>query len=175
MSSMTSLCMNRSNRLKCPKVEQKNFPSQNHGNVKPATVLQSDQEVETDFDSDSDYSESKKVSKKDKIQEKYPFLQNHTLYEIHQASITTSNKLRPNFVGGFLPRCDKGDREYYCATMLTLFKPWRHGKEHKKKDHSVDEAFTEFKFIPCQFELMKFFNICYECNDARDYYSKLLK
>jgi len=28
----------------------------------------------------------------------------------------------PNFVDGSLPRCDKGDKEYYCATMLILFK-----------------------------------------------------
>ena len=82
-----------SNRLKCTKAEQKNFLSQNHGNVKPTTVSQSDEEVETDFDSDSDYSESDKVPKRDKIQGKYPFLQNHALYETHQVSISTSNKL----------------------------------------------------------------------------------
>ena len=81
----------------------------------------------------------------------------------------------PNFVGGSLPRCNKGDREYYCTTMLTLFKPWRHGKDLKKKDQSWDEAFTDYKFTPRQSELMKFFNIRYECNDARDDYSKLLK
>jgi len=121
-----------SNRLKRIKVEQKNFLSQNHGDVKPTTISQSDEEVETDFDSDSDYSESEKVPKKDKIQGKYPFLQNHPLYETHQVSIT-SDKLIPNFVGGSLPRCDKGDREYYCTTMLTLFKPWRHGKDLKKQ------------------------------------------
>ena len=45
-----------------------------------ATVSQSDEEVETDFDSDSDYSESEKVPKQNKIQGKYPFLQNHPLY-----------------------------------------------------------------------------------------------
>ena len=59
--------------------------------------------------------------------------------------------------------------------MLTLFKPWRDGKDLKKKDQTWDEAFTEYKFITCQSELMKFFNIHYECNDARDDYSKLLK
>ena len=139
------------------------------------TVSQSDEEVETDFDSDSNYSESEKVPKQNKIQGKYPFLQNHPLYETHQVSITTSNKMIPNFVGGSLPRCDTGDREYYCTTMLTLFKPWRHGKDLKKKDQTWDEAFTEYKFTPRQSELMKIFNICYECNDARDDYSKLLK
>jgi hypothetical protein len=33
------------------------FLSQNHGDVKPTTVSQPDEEVDTDFDSDSDYSE----------------------------------------------------------------------------------------------------------------------
>jgi hypothetical protein len=81
----------------------------------------------------------------------------------------------PNFAGGSLPRCDSGDREYYCVTMLTLFKPWRHGKNLKEDDQSWDEAFTNYKFNPHQTEPMKFFNICYEWNDARDDYSKLLK
>jgi hypothetical protein len=58
--------------------------------------------------------------------------------------------------------------------MLTLFKPWRHGKNLKEDDQSWDEAFANYKFTPCQTELMKFFNICYEWNDARDDYSKLL-
>ncbi|KAJ7784229.1 hypothetical protein B0H16DRAFT_1273780, partial [Mycena metata] len=31
----------------------------------------------------------------------------------------------PNFIGGAIPRADKGDREYYCMTIMTLFKPWR--------------------------------------------------
>ena len=59
--------------------------------------------------------------------------------------------------------------------MLTLFKPWRHGKNLKEDDQSWDEAFTNYIFTPHQTELMKFFNICYECNNARDDYSKLLK
>jgi hypothetical protein len=29
----------------------------------------------------------------------------------------------PNFIGQTLPQCDQGDCEYYCSTMLTLFKP----------------------------------------------------
>jgi len=59
--------------------------------------------------------------------------------------------------------------------MLTLFKPWRYGKNLKEDDQSWDEAFTNYKFTPRQTELMRFFNICYECNDARDDYYKLLK
>jgi hypothetical protein len=43
-----------SSRLKHTKAEQKDFLSQNHGDVKPTTVSQPDEEVDTDFDSDSD-------------------------------------------------------------------------------------------------------------------------
>jgi hypothetical protein len=69
-------------------------------------------------------------------------------------------------VGGSLPRCDQGDREYYCATMLTLFKPWRSGKCLKKEDQSFDEAFNSFNFTIQQTQYMKNFNLRYECNDA---------
>src|ERR1700729_1894353 len=34
----------------------------------------------------------------------------------HQVSISKPKNLTPNFAGGSLPRCDRGDREYYCAT-----------------------------------------------------------
>ena len=81
----------------------------------------------------------------------------------------------PNFVGGSLPRRDRGDREYYCATMLTLFKPWRTGKDLKDKDYSWDETFTTYKFTARQLQIMDYFNIRYECNDARDDYATQLK
>src|ERR1700720_763808 len=59
--------------------------------------------------------------------------------------------------------------------MLTLFKPWRHGKDLKGDDKTWDETFLDYKFTSRQTELMKFFNIHYECNDARNDYSALLK
>jgi hypothetical protein len=68
-----------SNRLKHTKAEQKNFLNQN---IKPSIVSQSDEEMETDFESDSDHSETGKVPKKDRIQGKYPFLKNHPLYAL---------------------------------------------------------------------------------------------
>ena len=121
--------------------------------MKPPAVFQSDEEVDTDFDSDSDYIESEHAPEQEEIQGKYAFLQNHPLYETHQVNISKSKNLVPNFAGGSLPRCDRGDREYYCATMLTLFKPWRHGKNLKEDDQSWDEAFTNYTFTPRQIEL----------------------
>ena len=164
-----------STRLKRSKAEQKKFQSQKHEVVKPPVVLWADEDVDTDFESGSEYSDSFQAPKKVDLHGKYAFLQNHPLHETHQISISKSKVLVPNFAGGSLPRCDRGDREYYCTTMLTLFKPWRHGKNLKEDDQSWDEAFTDYKFTLRQTELMKFFNIRYECNDARDDYSKLLK
>ena len=62
--------------------------------------------------------------------------------------------LIPNFVGATLPRCDQGDREYYCSAMMTLFKPWRSGLDLKDSDESWDDVFSLFKFTDRQNELM---------------------
>jgi len=104
------------------------------------------------------------------------FLSMHPLYETHMIQFDT-RKLNtvPNFIGGSLPRRDHGDREYYCATMLTLFKPWRSGKDLKSEGYSWDETFTSHSFTSRQSELMDNFNIRYECNDARDDFSAQLK
>ena len=105
-----------------------------------------------------------------------PFLRDHPLYKTHQVHFNESkHEVVPNFVGGSLPRCDRGDREYYCTTMLTLFKPWRSGETLKDKDYSWDETFNVHDFTPRQLQIMQYFNIRYECNDARDDYSAQLK
>jgi len=104
------------------------------------------------------------------------FLKDHPLYETHRAQFDDRREnIVPNFVGGSLPRCDRGDREYYCATMLTLFKPWRSGQDLKNEDYSWDETFNLYQFTDEQIKYMKNFNIRYECNDARDDYSAQLK
>ena len=55
--------------------------------------------------------------------------------------------------------------------MLTLFKPWRHGKDLKSEGDSWDKSFVAHSFTKRQMEIMKYFNIGYECLDARDDYS----
>src|SRR6267154_6312720 len=74
----------------------------------------------------------------------------------------------PNFLPNALPRSDRGDREYYCCTMLTLFKPWRNGKDLKENDDSWDKSFVAHEFTKRQMEIMKYFDVHYECLDARD-------
>ncbi|KAJ7479681.1 hypothetical protein FB451DRAFT_1031501, partial [Mycena latifolia] len=105
-----------------------------------------------------------------------PFSSNHPLYLTHYVRIYRSNvkSMVPNYIGGSLPRRDAGDREYYCCTMLTLFKPWRSGLELKEVGMDWKTSFSLHNFSPRQSDLMNNFNIRYECNDARDdHYAEL--
>ncbi|KAJ6549429.1 hypothetical protein DFH09DRAFT_926166, partial [Mycena vulgaris] len=105
-----------------------------------------------------------------------PFSSDHPLYLTHYSRIDKTNVdwMVPNFVGGSLPRRDAGDREYYCCTMLTLFKPWRSGIELKETGMDWATAYALHNFTPRASQLMNNFNIRYECNDARDdHYAQL--
>ncbi|KAJ7801806.1 hypothetical protein B0H14DRAFT_2386111 [Mycena olivaceomarginata] len=96
----------------------------------------------------------------------HAFQPDHQLFSSH--SVTWLKKIIPNFIGGSLPRADKGDRSFYCTTMLTLFKPWRSPANLKDEVSTWDQAFKEYDFTKRQNQLMKNFNVRYECNDARD-------
>jgi len=55
----------------------------------------------------------------------FPLLLEHPLATTHGTQCCPVGKEKvPNFVGPTLPRCDQGDREFYCSVMLTLFRPW---------------------------------------------------
>jgi hypothetical protein len=110
---------------------------------------------------------SETVSKEDRS-----FQAGHPQSRTHQARMKHENPLIvPNFLPNTLPRADRGDCEYYCCTMLTLFKPWRSGKDLKGKMDTWDKSFTKHEFSKRQMEVMKYFNVRYECLDARDDYS----
>ncbi|KAJ7085022.1 hypothetical protein C8R43DRAFT_851200, partial [Mycena crocata] len=85
------------------------------------------------------------------------------------------NKVIPNFMGGAVPRADKGDREYYCMTIMTLFKPWRAPADLKDTQSTWDQIFHEHTFTDRQQQLIRNFNIRYECNDARDDHYSILR
>jgi hypothetical protein len=94
------------------------------------------------------------------------YLSGHLLAETHGAHWSKKVQI-PNFVGDTLPHCDQGDHEYYCCTMLTLFKPWRSGLD-LKNEGLWDKTFLSHQFSPCHVDLMKNMNLRYECLDARD-------
>ena len=105
------------------------------------------------------------TTKSFKFQKKHPLSDSHVIRCV-------KDKLQrvPNFVGANLPRCDRGDHEYYCSTMLTLFKPWRRGTDLKNPEQQWNAAFQEHEFTPEQSRYMRNFNVRYECLDARDDY-----
>jgi len=98
----------------------------------------------------------------------------HPQYDNHVVR-RRKNAVIPNFVGATLPRNIDATSEYYCLTMLTLFCPWRTGLDLKVSDISWGECFKGFGFTARQVEIMKFMNVRYECNDARDDYAAIRK
>ena len=107
----------------------------------------------------------------------YHFTKEHPLHETHAMHFVPDNTLRvPNFVGANLPRCDQGDREYYCCSMLTIFKPWRSGLDLKwSRTVTWDDEFASHIFSDSEIAIMKNLNIQYECLDAQDDYRAQLR
>jgi hypothetical protein len=91
-----------------------------------------------EYDLDNNYNTESTNSDNDNLN---LFTKDHPLHKTHCIEFKQKRKaFVPNFVSGLLPRCDRGDREYYCAMMLTLFKPWRSGKDLK--------AFKNYRMKP---------------------------
>ena len=75
---------------------------------------------------ESDHKKAIDSSDKDDKVTFYRFLEDHPLYHSHHVMLLKDMQgWVPNFVGGALPRSDRGDREYYCSAMLAFFRPWR--------------------------------------------------
>ena len=104
------------------------------------------------------------------------FLSSHPFASSHSTRWLQPQKARvPLFIGPTLPRRDQGDREYYCTTMLTLFKPWRSGLDLKNDDGTWSDAFDNYLFSPYHQKIMGNMNIRYECLDARDDFHAQMK
>ncbi|KAF7335862.1 ATP-dependent DNA helicase [Mycena sanguinolenta] len=121
-----------------------------------------------------------KQSRKDQSKRKewFPFRVEHSLFWSHAVTceLDRLTNVIPNFIGGSIPRSDKGDRAAYCMTILTLFKPWRSPMDLKRALSTWDDTFKEHEFTERQRQLMKNFNVRYECNDARDdHYAQMKK
>ena len=129
---------------------------------------------ENDIESNNSENDNNSVSRTPK--KSFQFLTGHPFYETHACTISNQNDKKViNFIGSPLPRFDEGDREFYCCTMLTFFKPWRSGHDLKLANQSWNDAFNSHNFLHHQLQIMKNFNIKYECLDARDDYRSQLK
>ncbi|KAJ7695915.1 hypothetical protein B0H17DRAFT_1131114 [Mycena rosella] len=85
-----------------------------------------------DSDWESDDDDETVVRKEEEKKKNYrvvrhAFLPDHPLYLTHavHCNFRKFDCIIPNFLGGAVPRSDKGNRDYYCLTMMTLFKVWR--------------------------------------------------
>ncbi|KAF8702360.1 hypothetical protein AX14_014404 [Amanita brunnescens Koide BX004] len=134
----------------------------------------------TDNESASDEEKLSDIPKDDNSEKlpknMYRFDKQHPLHETHVSVMIPNDANRVvNFIGKNIPRRDQGDREFYCLTMLALFKPWRSGLDLKPKHKSWDETFNEHKFTPRQEQIMSNFHIKYECLNARDDFHAQMK
>ena len=118
-----------------------------------------------------------KASQNNKRNMYLPFLLGHGQRNSHVIKLipSRSETFVLNFIGGPLPRRDQGDFEYYCCTMLTLFKPWRKNQDLKDVRESWAEAFASYEFETKDTKIMNNFNLRYECLDERDDYHAILK
>ncbi|KAJ7163730.1 hypothetical protein C8R46DRAFT_875283, partial [Mycena filopes] len=146
----------------------------------------SSEEEDFDSDDDSDWSlndEDDVILRKEKVKNRnkrivrHAFLLGHPQMHTHgvHCDFTRLDSMIPNFLGGAIPRADKGDREYYCMTIMTLFKPWRTPSDLKDVFSTWDQTFLDHTFTSRQVQLISNFNIRYECNDARDDHFALMK
>ncbi|KAJ7085288.1 hypothetical protein C8R44DRAFT_752888 [Mycena epipterygia] len=145
------------------------------GNVSARESSAQSQEEEDISDWETDDEDEVIVNKQAELDSRrkptrHAFIPAHPLFLSHAVSCDFSrlNTIIPNFIGGAIPRSDKGDRSFYCLTMMTLFKPWRSPADLKDSESTWDQIFNEHDFTPRQNELMRNFNVRYECNDARD-------
>ena len=70
-----------------------------------------------------------------------------------------------------LPRKDGVDKEYYSATMMILFMPWRIPKQLLRDHHTWSQALRATTFNEHTERLIRNLNVLYECLDARDDYA----
>ncbi|KAJ3544805.1 hypothetical protein NMY22_g2652 [Coprinellus aureogranulatus] len=99
-------------------------------------------------------------------EEPHPLRNTHRiLYDVQRVKTVV-----PNLLGGYIPKKDGDDREFYCTTMLTLFAPWRTGLELRASNETWEAAYERHTFSPHHTKIIANINVRYECYDARDDY-----
>ncbi|KAI5892449.1 uncharacterized protein SCHCODRAFT_01171578 [Schizophyllum commune H4-8] len=101
------------------------------------------------------------------FKEGHPLASSYCMQFCPDSPTIVPNMMRP------LPRDNAGDD--YFLTMLALFKPWRSGLDLKNDTEDWEAAFSAYSFSERQLELMKFFNLRWDCIDSRDDFRKNMK
>ncbi|KAA1479894.1 hypothetical protein DENSPDRAFT_789658 [Dentipellis sp. KUC8613] len=155
------------------KSHNKDEDDENDADYEEESELEDDDDEAYDDDEDTDDDTSREQRK---LKKRPKFLQEHPQHETHSIRVCPEHKAKiPNLIGQ-LPRPDKGNKEDYCLTMLTLFKPWRSGFDLKTEGQSWEDSFQTYSFSERQQEIMKFANIPHECYDAHhDYKAQRVK
>ncbi|KAI9064617.1 hypothetical protein FKP32DRAFT_1553053, partial [Trametes sanguinea] len=125
-------------------------------------------------DVDDDGFQSSGSSEADSSDTAHKFVRGHALRSTHGVYVRRSEvPYVLNFVGGSLPRPDRGDRDEYCFVMLVLFAPggWRRGSDLMSDGLSFTEIFQRTAFASQHLRIMAHMNVLYECLDARDDFS----
>ncbi|VDB96794.1 unnamed protein product [Peniophora sp. CBMAI 1063] len=141
------------------------------------TLIAEDEEDEDyyddDDDDDDDLDDDLRGSRSSKSKKGrgtfFQFSKDHPQHKTHRIRMASEDQAKiPNFIGGILPRRDKGDVDEYCRAMLTLFKPWNDALSLKAPEQTWQAAYETYEFTPRDRTIMGFFHVRYECNDARD-------
>ncbi len=133
----------------------------------------SDNDVEEDMVQDDTPAEVQCSRLSDSV---FEFQPGHPQQRTHRVHLRAKSKWYIlNFVGGTLPRRDRGDIESYCSTMLVLFAPqgWRTGRSLLGDCASWEDAFHAAAFTEEHLQVMRNMNVLYECLDARDDFSAM--
>ncbi|KAF6763374.1 hypothetical protein DFP72DRAFT_762276, partial [Ephemerocybe angulata] len=107
----------------------------------------------------------------------YRYREGHPMCASHGVIYSSSRMISvvPSLIGGYIPRADADDRDYYCCTMMTFFVPWRTGLDLKSSTQNWTDVFDNHIFDSRYLTLIQNMNIRYECYDARDDYHLQLK
>ncbi|KZV58840.1 hypothetical protein PENSPDRAFT_596371, partial [Peniophora sp. CONT] len=104
------------------------------------------------------------------------FLVGHPQRLTHDVYLLSEKNARiPMFCGGLIPREDQGNLEDFYVTMLTLYKPWRTGRDLKAPEQTWKDAHEEYSYHQRFVDIQKYCKIRYECLDARDDYRQSRK
>jgi hypothetical protein len=105
--------------------DQKNWDSTDYDSLdEPTDDDDDDKDIDDESSDELNIGDGNAQELYEDEEEKHQFMKAHPQFQTHHVHCIDEDNIVPNFLGGSLPRCDQGNREYYCLTMLTLFKTW---------------------------------------------------